>query len=76
MKNGPPTAHSPMWAKPEPPSAEQIEAEAKATELGEILRNLVSGPDGPAMVALINAEFARRQFGWRLARKGGPPPRR
>lgn len=47
MKNSAPTAHSPFWSKPEAPSADQVEAEAKAAELGEILRNLVSGPDGP-----------------------------
>jgi hypothetical protein len=68
--------HSPLWLKPEAPSADQVAAEAKAVELGAIMRDLLSGPNGPALAALMNAEFARRGCLFRLARKGGPPPRR
>jgi len=71
-----PTPFNPMWLKPDEPSADQAEAEARAAELGAIMRDLLSGPDGPAMAALMNAEFARRGCLFRIARKGGPPPRR
>ena len=72
------TPYSPMWAKPEAPSARQIEAETKAAELGEIMRDLLSGPNGPAMAALMNAEFARRGclYRDRSEKASGPPPRR
>jgi hypothetical protein len=74
--NAAPTPHSPMWAKREAPSARQIEAETKAAEIGALMRDLLSGPNAPAMAALMNAEFARRGFQYRVHRKTGAPPRR
>lgn len=76
MKGSAPTAHSPFWSKPEAPSADQIEAEAKAAELGAIMRDLLMQPNGPALAALMNAEFARRGCQYRIHRKTGVPPRR
>jgi hypothetical protein len=67
---------SPLWVKPEAPSAEQVEAEARAVEIGALMRDLLSGPNGPAMAALMNAEFARRGCPFRVHRKTGAPPRR
>ena len=68
--------HSPFWAKPEAPSAEQVEAEARAAELGSPDEGLALGPDGPARVALLNAEFVRRGCQYRVQRNTGAPPRR
>jgi len=76
MKRNAPTAHSPFWAKPEEHSTEQVEAETKAAELGALMRDWLSGPDGPARVALLNAEFVRRGCQYRVQRKTGAPPRR
>ena len=76
MSSNTPPPDSPLWVKPEAPSARQIEAETRAAELGAIMRDLLSGPDGPAMAALMNAEFARRGCLFRIARRGGPLPRR
>lgn len=75
MKNGPPTAHSPFWSPPEERSAEQIAAETKAAELGALMRDWLAGPHGPEFQALLNAEFLRVGLPFRIARKGGPPPR-
>jgi hypothetical protein len=42
MRNGnAPTAHSPMWSKPEERSADQVTAETRAAELGETMRDLL-----------------------------------
>jgi hypothetical protein len=76
MKNSEQGPHSPLWTKPEPPTADQLDAEARAAELGEIMRARLSAPDGPAFAALLNAEFARRGCLYRVHRKTGVRPRR
>jgi hypothetical protein len=76
VKNNEPGPHSPLWLKPGAPSADQVEAEAKAARLGEIMRTRLSASDGPAFARLLNAEFLKLGLPFRIARKGGPPPRR